>query len=122
MLTKPYRRRHVLFQLHHAGPAVSEKQLSAAIRKSLLTLFGEVCVADSHFYLDSYDPDSGLGILQCSSSVLPDLLTAASVIRMVDQTEVSFDPRKTSGTIKSLSKYLAPQSTSGPLQPFHRQE
>jgi RNase P/RNase MRP subunit POP5 len=82
---------------------VTEKQLISEIRKSLLSIFGEVVVADSKLFLNEYDEESGEGILQCSAAVLESVIAAAALVRTVEKTEVSFEPRRTSGTIKSLS-------------------
>ncbi len=106
MFMRRYRRRHVLFRLYQSGPPVSEKQLVSAVRRSLLSIYGEVCVADSHFYLDFFDEATGIGIFQCNANTLLEVLTAACVLGMINNTRVSFAPRRTSGTVKSLSKYL----------------
>jgi len=97
------RKRHVLFVVHRVGPPVNEKQLSQALRRSILMLYGETAVADSRFYLDKYDEATGIGILQCTSESLSNVLTAACVISSVGESRVSFDPKLTSGTIKGLA-------------------
>ncbi len=107
-----YRRRHVLFRLYQHGPPVKEKQLVAAIRRSLWNIYGEVIVAESHFYLDFFDESTGIGILQCNASTLQNILTASCVLGTINDTEVSFVPMKTSGTLKTLSKYLRVSQSS----------
>lgn len=99
---RAHRKRHVLFVMHRAGPPVSEKQLSQVLRRSILMLYGETAVADSHFFLDKYDEDTGIGILQCTSEALSNVLAAACLISSVGESRVSFDPKRTSGTIKGL--------------------
>jgi RNase P/RNase MRP subunit POP5 len=96
------RKRHVAFIVIHEGPPVSEKQLSIALRHALLSLYGEVAVAHSRFFVDRYDEETGAGILQCSATVLPNLLTAACLIESVGESQVSFSPQLSSGTIKGL--------------------
>ncbi|MBE0526689.1 MAG: hypothetical protein IH631_07080, partial [Candidatus Thorarchaeota archaeon] len=44
------------------------------------------------------------GILQCNQPSLQQVIAAASVIGTINETTVSFEPRKTSGTIKSLKR------------------
>jgi RNase P/RNase MRP subunit POP5 len=99
---KKVRRRYLLFKLHQDGPLVEGKQLSMSIWKSLLSLYGEIQAADSKLYLIDYEDSSGEGILQCSLPSLQQVIAAAVVIGRIDGTSVSFEPRKTSGTIKSL--------------------
>ena len=95
-------KRYVRFELHRDGPPVTDRQLSNAIRKSLLLLFGEIVVADSKFFLTEYDEQSGAGIMQCGSRSLSNVMAAASLVSEIDGTKVSFQPKKTSGTLKSL--------------------
>ena len=101
---KKDRKRYVLFQLFLQGSPVDDKQLIRAIRESLLSLYGEVSVADSRIYLNEYDPDTGIGIIQCNAASLAKVLTSASILGKIDDTHVSFAPKKTSGTLKSLGR------------------
>jgi RNase P/RNase MRP subunit POP5 len=103
---KKSRRRYVLFTLHFEGAPVSEKGLVNAIRNNLLSLYGEIAVADSKLFLNEYDEKSGVGILQCSGLMLDSVMAAAALLSFVDKTKVSFEPRKTSGTIKSLTSKI----------------
>ena len=100
---KKSRRRYLLFHLHREGQPVSGKHLSMTLWKSLLSLYGEVHAADSKLYLLDFDEQSGVGVLQCSGSALQEIITAAVVISAIEQTSVSFEPKKTSGTIKGLN-------------------
>ena len=99
---KRNRKRYVLFKLHMDGSFISDKKLSFAIWKNLLSLYGEICAADSKFYLTQYDTKSGVGVLQCNATSLEQVLAAAAVIGTIENTQVSFEPKKTSGTIKAL--------------------
>jgi RNase P/RNase MRP subunit POP5 len=101
---KRVRRRYILFKLHQDGLAVSEMQLTMAIWKSLLSLYGEIHAADSRLYMIEYDESSGEGILQCSLPSLQQVIAAAAVIGTIDETTVSFEPKKTSGTIKGVKR------------------
>lgn len=101
---KSIRKRYVRFVLHRQGPNVSEKQLSSALWGSILSLFGEVCAADSKLYIPDYDEESGSGILQCNASTLREVLAAAVLIHSINKTQISFAPLKTSGTIKGLGR------------------
>jgi len=101
---KSRRKRYVRFRLHTDGPPVDEKQLASAVRMSLLSIYGEVEVADSRFFLNEYDVKSGLGILQCSAGSLDNLITSAVLLSSIDGTSVSFEPKKTSGTIRAVKK------------------
>jgi len=103
---KSRRRRYIRFRLHMDGPPVNDKQLASAVRMSLLSIYGEVEVADSRFFLNEYDESSGLGILQCNAASLDNLMTSAVLMSSVDGTSVSFEPKKTSGTIRALKKRL----------------
>jgi RNase P/RNase MRP subunit POP5 len=101
---KSRRKRYVRFCLHMDGPPVSDKRLASAMRMSLLSIYGEVEVADSRFFLNEYDESSGIGILQCNAASLDNVITSAVLLSSIDGTSVSFEPKKTSGTIKALKK------------------
>lgn len=101
---KKGRKRYVLFQLFTQGPPVDDKQLIRAIRESLLLLYGEVIVADSRIFLNEFDMTTGIGIIQCNAALLTKVLTSASIISKIDGTQVSFAPKRTSGTLKSLGR------------------
>jgi RNase P/RNase MRP subunit POP5 len=103
---KRVRRRYLLFILHRDGPPVPEKRLAAEIRKQILSLYGELVVADSKLYLNEYDEQSGIGILQCTENSLKRVIAAAALINVLDSTSVSFEPVRTSGTVKGLKKEL----------------
>jgi len=101
---KKVRRRYLLFRLHQENSPVDERQLSSSLWKSLLSLYGEIHASDSKLYIIEYDEKTGQGILQCNLSSLPQVIAAAAVIGTINGTNVSFEPRKTSGTIKSLKR------------------
>ena len=99
------RKRYVLFKLHQKGPKVTGKQLSTALWNSMLSLFGEVSTSDSRLFIDEgFDEDSGIGFLQCNAASLNNVLAAAAVIGIIGKTKVSFQSKKTSGTIRALSR------------------
>jgi len=98
------RRRYVLFRLHREGPGIDVHQLSAAIRKNFLSLFGEVSVADSRLFIGMYNDDEDTGILQCNAESLDKLLASAALITAIGNTQVSFEPKRASGTLKGLQR------------------
>jgi RNase P/RNase MRP subunit POP5 len=101
---KSTRKRYVRFILHRQGPSVSERKLNSALWSNLLSLYGEICAADSKLYITEYDEKSGKGILQCNATTLREVLASASVLYSINSTHVSFAPLKTSGTIKGLTR------------------
>jgi len=101
---KKVKRRYVRFKLHQDGPSVEEKQLSKAVWKSLLSLFGELETADSKLYLIDYNETTGEGVLQCTLPSLQQVIAAAAVIGTINSTAVSFEPKRTSGTIKGVNR------------------
>ncbi|MBN2229817.1 MAG: Rpp14/Pop5 family protein [Candidatus Thorarchaeota archaeon] len=105
------RRRYLLFQLHREGPSFQERMLNQALWKSLLSLYGEIHAADSRLYLVFYDCESGVGVLQCNLFALQEVITAAVMIGAIEGTSVSFEPKRTSGTIKGL-RYPIPKRVS----------
>ena len=100
---KDYRRRYVRFQLH-SEKTIEEKAFLQEFRKSVLSLYGEIVLADSRLYISEYDAESGIGIVQCALHTLEQILASASLIESINDIEVSFQPLKTSGTIKGLKK------------------
>jgi RNase P/RNase MRP subunit POP5 len=101
---KKVRRRYLLFKLHRDGSSIEDRQLSLAIWKSLLSLYGEIQAADSKLYIIDYDESTGEGVLQCTLPSLHQVIAAAVVIGDINGTTVSFEPKKTSGTIKGLNR------------------
>lgn len=101
---KKNRRRYLLFQLHRDNGIVDGKVLSIAIWKSFLSLYGEVQAADSRLYLMEFDEIKGVGVVQCNAEALSKVITAAVMIGSINNISVSFEPKKTSGTIKGLNR------------------
>ncbi len=99
---RPNRKRYVRFGLHHGDGRISKRQINDALWQELLSLFGESGIADTRLYLNEYDDEEGIGILQCNAVYLEQVIQAAILIRAIDGTPVSFEPLKTSGTLKSL--------------------
>ena len=99
---KQNRKRYIHFRLHQDGPNVTDRQLSNAIWKSMLSLFGEITVADARFFLNDFNEADGTGYLQCNAALAHQLIVSAALIDSIEKTRVSFEPKKTSGTIKSL--------------------
>ena len=99
---KTRRKRYLKFRLHRDGISPAGKKIVEEIRKSLLSLYGEMAVADSRLYMSEYDEKSGVGVLQCNASLLDRVITSAVLISSIEKTRISFEPRKTSGTLKGL--------------------
>ena len=98
------RRRYLLFHLHSEDSEINGKQLGSAIWKNLLSLYGEISAADSKLYLVEFDEKTGAGILQCTAASLDNVITSAVLIGSIRKKLVSFEPKKTSGTIKALKR------------------
>jgi RNase P/RNase MRP subunit POP5 len=101
---KRTRRRYLSFQIHSDTSSFDDKQLGMAVWKNLLSLYGEVSAADSKLYLVEYDTETQTGILQCTESSLNKVITSAVLIGSIGKSRVSFEPKKTSGTIKALKR------------------
>ena len=101
---KKTRRRYLSFLLHSDGSKLDDKKLGTAIWKNLLSLYGEVSAADSKLYLVEFDEESGEGILQCTAPSLDKVIVSAVLIGSIGKSLVSFEPKKTSGTIKGLKR------------------
>ncbi|TFG29413.1 hypothetical protein EU527_15945 [Candidatus Thorarchaeota archaeon] len=96
------RRRYLLFQLHRENGIINEKDLSMAMWKNLLSLYGEIQAADSRLYLMEFDEVQGLGVIQCTAEALSQVIIASVLIGSINNIGVSFEPKKTSGTMKGL--------------------
>ncbi|MFW9793429.1 MAG: Rpp14/Pop5 family protein [Candidatus Thorarchaeota archaeon] len=102
---KKTRKRYLSFHLHSDEPITDDgKMLSTAIWKNLLSLYGEISAADSKLYLVSFDHEKSEGVLQCTLSSLEKVITSAVLIGTIGKSLVSFEPKRTSGTIKGLSR------------------
>jgi RNase P/RNase MRP subunit POP5 len=69
-----------------------------------MSLYGEISAADSKLYLVEFDEKSGEGILQCTAPALDKVITSAVLIGAIGKKLVSFEPKRTSGTIKALKR------------------
>ena len=98
------RRRYLLFRLHSEIAVPDDKQIGAAIWKNLLSLYGEVSAADSKLYLVEFDKKTKTGILQCTAASLGKVITSAVLIGSIGENLVSFEPKKSSGTIKGFKQ------------------
>ena len=96
------RRRYVRFIAHSKAMLNDEKVLVEAIWKNLLSIFGEISASDSKLYMVKFDAENGTGILHCTEPSLVQVLAAAALVDTVSGTRISFQPLKTSGTIKGL--------------------
>ncbi|MBD3405507.1 MAG: hypothetical protein GF411_05150 [Candidatus Lokiarchaeota archaeon] len=103
---KTSRRRHILFQIHCSEKISEGDWIVQTIRENLHSLFGEIVVADSKLYLEEYLESTGKGILQCEADVLRQVLASAALVNEIGKREVSFQPLKTSGTLKTLQSKL----------------
>ena len=101
---KKTRRRYLSFQIHSDASSIDDKKLGMAIWRNLLSLYGEVTAADSKLYLVEYDDKTRTGILQCTEFSLEKVITSAVLIDSIGKSRISFEPKKTSGTIKSLKR------------------
>ncbi|MFX1604388.1 MAG: Rpp14/Pop5 family protein [Promethearchaeota archaeon] len=101
---KKTRRRYLSFHLHSESSISDGMQLSTAIWKNLMSLYGEVSAADSKLYLVEFNEENGKGVLQCTASSLDKVITSAVLIGSIGKKLVSFEPKKTSGTIKALKR------------------
>jgi RNase P/RNase MRP subunit POP5 len=88
----------------HSISSVDELELVKAIRKSILSLHGEIALADSRFYMNEYDSDTATGIFHCTLKLLEKVIAAAVLVYSVDKQKISIQPLKTSGTIKGVKK------------------
>ncbi len=105
---KTYRRRYVLFRLlSEDNGAIDDKQIADAIRHSLLSLFGEIIVAESRLYVQAFDNNTGFGVLQVSQQALEKTLAAAALIRSIGDVGVIFHPIRTSGTLRALLRKVS---------------
>lgn len=96
------RRRYVRFRVHSEKDLGDEKVLVEAIWRNLLSIFGEISAADSRLYVVEFNAQNGVGVLHCTEPSLTQVLAAAALIDTISGTRTSFQPLKTSGTIKGL--------------------
>ena len=101
---KQGRKRYTYFKIHQKGPAIDDRQLSNAIWKNMLSLYGEILVSETRFFLNEYDAEKGTGYFQCNAARSQEVISAAVLLESVEKTSISLEPIKTSGTIKALLK------------------
>ncbi|TXT56953.1 MAG: hypothetical protein BAJATHORv1_20551 [Candidatus Thorarchaeota archaeon] len=103
---KTSRRRHILFRIHSSGDIPQGDIIIQILRENLLSLFGEIVVADSKLYLEEFDDAKGRGVIQCDAKTMKEVLAAAAMMYEIGKNKVSFEPVKTSGTLKTLKPKL----------------
>ncbi|MHA1768387.1 MAG: Rpp14/Pop5 family protein [Candidatus Thorarchaeota archaeon] len=96
------RKRYFRFKIHSRKGCAGTKSVLEDIWKSLLSIYGEIEAADSKLYMVEFDETTQTGILQCAEPSLHRVIAASALIASIDGRTVSFEPLKTSGTIRSL--------------------
>jgi RNase P/RNase MRP subunit POP5 len=77
---------------------------------SILTLFGEVGLAESKLKLLIFNQEDKFAIVKCSRSFLNNFRAAIALINEIDNEPVLLFIAKASGTIKSIKKVLPASS------------
>ena len=103
LLIKREKRRYFALKVECVNPP-NEQKVLAAIKASILTLFGEYGASQAKITLIDYLPDKYQLIIRCSHSMLQQVRTAITSIIELNGENVAIHVLDTSGTLKALSR------------------
>lgn len=104
-MVKFLRQRYVLFEILQDGNIeISRDSLMKRIWREFLHLYGTSLGYRAGLWLIRYNPKTGHGILRCDNVTRDELITCLAFIRHIENINVLFHTRKTSGTVKNTLK------------------
>ncbi len=95
------KKRYVLFELK-GGKGLNEQDVSKALWREFLRLYGEIGTAKMKLWLANWNPNSGKGIARCALEHLDECKSGLLFVKRVSGKEVVPQTLKTSGSICKL--------------------
>lgn len=99
------KKRYLVFELI-AEEKLNEKEVSFAVKKNLIKLFGELGLSKMNYQFISFDEKSGKGILKCRHTAVEDLISGVLLLKEVNGIKVVPRTLKISGTVKKAKSFV----------------
>ncbi|MHA1707528.1 MAG: Rpp14/Pop5 family protein [Candidatus Heimdallarchaeaceae archaeon] len=100
------RDRYVVFQVLCSGAIPDLSTLKRKIWSTYQTLFGLSGTSEAGLFFDTYDLETGKGIIRCTSKSFSPLMTTLSLIQKISDDLVIIVPLLVSGTIKKAKECI----------------
>ncbi len=102
------RKRWRYLQVHlESDSPIGREAFSEAVRSELLTLYGEIGMAEVDIRVLDFDESSAVGIVRCRREAVERLRTVVAAITEVEGKKVLPSVGRVSGTIKGLKSRRA---------------
>ena len=105
------RDRYVVFRVHSQSSIPKLTDLKYKIWSKYQLIFGLSGTSEAGLYFETYDENTGLGIVRCTSKSLSSLLKIISVITQIMDKEVIIQVLLISGLIKKAKTCLSDQDS-----------
>lgn len=105
------RDRYVVFRVNSQSSVPNLSDLKNKIWSKYQLIFGLSGTSEAGLYFESYDENTGLGIVRCTSKSLSSLLKIFAVITHIMDTEVIIQVLLVSGLIKKAKGCLSDQDS-----------
>jgi len=100
------RDRYVVFHLISDAEKVEESIIKSSIWRTFQTIFGLYGSSGAGLYFEDYDEDKKTGIIRCTHTSLPQLLTVLAFMTEVKETKILIQIMNVSGTIIKAKQLL----------------
>jgi RNase P/RNase MRP subunit POP5 len=100
------RDRYVAFRILSGLKSIKESSIKSSIWKLYQTLYGLFESSGSGLFFEDYNEETKLGIMKCTHTSLPQLLTVLAVISEVDDVKILFQILNVSGTINKARQSI----------------
>ncbi|TFF95853.1 MAG: hypothetical protein EU544_01865 [Promethearchaeota archaeon] len=106
-MVKEEKQRYVLFKIMNLfNIEFDQKDFLREIWRSIWRFFGLKGANKIGLWLLELDLIHSYGILRCTNSTKELLITALTFVREINHTKIILSPIKTSGTLKSIKKFI----------------
>lgn len=100
------RDRYVVFRIISDLDYIEEAFLKASVWKMFQTIFGLYGSSGAGLYFEDYDGNEKTGIIRCSHTSLPQLLTILALMNEIKERKILFQIVNVSGTIKKARRFI----------------
>lgn len=105
------RDRYVVFHIHPPSSIPTLSDLKNKIWNKYQLIFGLSGTSEAGLYFESYDENTGLGIVRCTSKSLSSLMKIFAVITHITDIEVMIQVLFISGLLKKANAFLSNQGS-----------
>ena len=99
------KKRYLVFELD-SEKSLGEKDVSFAVKKLFLKLFGELGISKMNYQFILFSSKSKKGILKCRHTAVEDLKAGILLLKEVNGASIVPKTLKTSGTVKKAKSFV----------------